>query len=141
LSAFNVVVAAVLYGARREFWPTVAGGAGVLVNLGLNLWAIPAFGIAGAAAVTVATEIAVLLVQVWFMASSGIAPWPRLRSLRLAVALLVLAAIAVALRHTPVILGVSVALLGYAAAIVATGVVDRRELQQLRPLAVLRSSK
>jgi O-antigen/teichoic acid export membrane protein len=132
LSVFNAIVAAALYGARRELWPMVASGAGVVVNLALNLWAIPAFGIPGAAAVTVATEVVVLLVQVWFVAGSDIAPWPRLPYVRLTFALLVLGAIALLLRHVSVVLAISAALLGYAAVIVTSGVIGRSELQRLR---------
>lgn len=141
ISVFNAIVAAVLYGARRELWPTVASGLGVAVNLGLNLWAIPSFGIAGAAAVTVATEIAVLLVQVWFIFATGIAPLPRLPYVRLALALLALGSLAFLLRGLPVVFGVSVSLLGYAVFVVVSGVVDRAELRQLRSLVPSRSSK
>lgn len=141
VSVFNAIVAAVLYAARRELWPTVASGIGVVVNLGVNLWAIPAYGIKGAAAVTVATELVVLFIQLWFIAGAGIAPRLRLPYARIALALLVLAGVAVALRHAPVVLGVSAALVGYVIAAVATGVVDRNELRQLRLLTARRSSK
>lgn len=133
LSVFNAIVAAVLYGARRELWPTVAAGAGVVVNLGLNLWTIPAFGIAGAAATTVATEVAVLTVQTLYVFRAGIAPAPRLPYLRMALALGVLAAIASALHTLPVVVSVSAALVAYVAVVLLTRVIERSELQSLWP--------
>lgn len=132
LSAVNSIAASALYGAGRERWPAVFSGIAVVVNLGLNVWAIPHYGIVGAAAVTVATEIAVLAGQTWFVLDERIARLPRLPYARLALALLVLAAVAASVGRVSVIAGALSAVLAYAVVLLASGAVHRGELRALR---------
>jgi O-antigen/teichoic acid export membrane protein len=133
--ATNMVVAGALRGARRDGWLAMTTGLGVVLNLSLNVWAIPTFGIDGAAAVTVGTELAVLIVQGWLVLRARIAPIPRLPYVRLALALLALGAVALATAEVEVILAAIVALCAYAATLLATGAVPRSELRALRSLA------
>jgi O-antigen/teichoic acid export membrane protein len=132
--AVNMTIAGVLRGAGRERWLVVTTGVGAVVNLGLNFWAIPAFGIDGAAAVTVATELSVLLIQGWLIVSRDVAPFPRLPYGRLGLALLALAAVAVGSRGLEVVAAAAAALVAYAVVVVATGAVRPAELQALRSL-------
>jgi O-antigen/teichoic acid export membrane protein len=129
--ATNMVVAAALRGARRDGWLASTTGLGVVLNLGFNVWAIPRFGIDGAAAVTVGTEAAVLLAQGWLTVSSRVAPWPKLPYLRLVLALAALSAVAIAARGGEVILVAATALFAYAIVVVATGAISRQELREL----------
>ena len=133
--ATNMVVAGALRGARRDSWLAATTGFGVILNLGLNAWAIPAFGLDGAAAVTVGTEVAVLLAQGWLAVSRQVAPLPRLPYFRLTLALAALSVVAIAVRQVEVVVAASAALCAYAIALVATGVVSRAELEGLRSLA------
>jgi O-antigen/teichoic acid export membrane protein len=133
--ATNMVVAAALRGARRDSWLAATTGLGVIVNLGLNVWAIPRFGIDGAAAVTVGTELAVLLVQGWLAVSREMVPLPRLPYVRVALALDALSAVALAGRGNEVIAVASAALCVYAMALMVTGVVRLSELPSPRSLA------
>lgn len=132
--ATNMVLAAVLRGARRDSWLALTTGVGVVVNLGLNVWAIPRFGIDGAAAVTVGTEMAVLLAQGWLAVSRGVVPLPRLPYLRIALALAALSGVAVAGRGSEVIALASAAVGVYVLVLMATGVVGLSELRFLRSL-------
>lgn len=132
ISGVNAIIAGALYGAGQERWPAICSGVGVLLNLGLNLWAIPAYGIVGAASVTVATEVAVLAGQMWFVVARKIAPIPRLPYGRTAIALALLAAVAVAARELPVVASGLLAVLAYVVVIVASGAFGRKELQSLR---------
>lgn len=132
--AVNMTIAGVLRGAGREGWLMATTGVGAVLNLGLNCWAIPAFGIDGAAAVTVATELSVLVIQGWLVVSRGIAPFPRLPYGRLALAMLALAAVAVATRGLEVVAAAVAALVAYTAVVLASGAVRQTELQALRSL-------
>jgi O-antigen/teichoic acid export membrane protein len=133
--ATNMVVAAALRGARRDGWLAATTGFGVVVNLGLNVWAIPRFGIDGAAAVTVGTEAAVLVAQGWLAVSRGVVPLPRLPYLRIALALAALSAVAVAGRGSEVIVIAVTAVCAYGVVLVVSGVVSPSELSSLRSLA------
>lgn len=132
--ATNMVVASALRGARRDRWLATTTGLGVIVNLGLNVWAIPRFGIDGAAAVTVGTELAVLLAQGWLAISRGVVPFPRLPYARLVLALMALAAVAVAGQGNEVVAVATAALCAYALVLVVSGVVQPSELRALRSL-------
>jgi O-antigen/teichoic acid export membrane protein len=133
--ATNMVVAAALRGARRDSWLAATTGLGVIFNLGLNVWAIPRFGIDGAAAVTVGTEMAVLLAQGWLAVSRGVVPLPRLPYLRIALALVALSGVAVAGLGNEVIAVASAAVCAYAIVLVLTGAVSLSEVRSLRSLA------
>lgn len=134
LGVVNSVVAGALYAARQEGWPATVAIVGVVLNVGLNLWAIPQFGITGAAAITIATESAVLLLQIGYVIRRGIAPLPRLPYARIGIALLALALVAVGSRTLGFVAAGALALTAYALAVLASGAVDRRELR----LGVLR---
>jgi O-antigen/teichoic acid export membrane protein len=138
LAAFNSLITAVLRAARREDYLTKASAVGVVINVGVNLWAIPTFGIAGAAATTVATEIVISAVLGGLAIRAGIVPWPRLPYLGLAVALGLLALIAVVGRELPLVLCVAAALGAYAVSALLTRVVGRRDLDLLRSAVAAR---
>ena len=64
------------WGAAREYWLVAEGATkysplttilGALVNLGLNLWLIPSFGILAAAATTLVAQVMVvsLMMAIW----------------------------------------------------------------------------
>jgi O-antigen/teichoic acid export membrane protein len=133
--AANMVVAGAVRGAGRDAWLVSTTSLGLLVNLGLNAWAIPSFGIDGAAAVTVGTELAVLLAQGWLLISRRVAPFPRLPYARLALAAVALAAVALATRGIEVVVAAVAALCAYTLTLVATGAISRDELRELRSLA------
>jgi len=132
LAAFNSLITAVLRAARREDWLTRASAAGVVMNVGLNLWAIPTFGIGGAAAATVGTEVVISAILGGLALRGHIVPWPRLPYLGLVGALGVLAIVAVLGRALPLVVCAAAALAAYAAAALLTRVVGRRDLELLR---------
>jgi O-antigen/teichoic acid export membrane protein len=133
--ALNMTVAGVMRGAGREMWLAATTGVGMILNLGLNAWAIPTFGIDGAAAVTVSTELGVLLLQAVLVLSRGVAPVPHLPYGRLVLALLALSAVALATQGLPVVAGAVIALLAYGIVVVSSGAVERTELRALYALA------
>lgn len=132
LAALNVMLTGALRGLGRERWITAVSGAGAVLNVGLNLWAIPTFGIDGAAAVTVGTEVIVIGLFAVLARSRQALPFPRLPYLRLGVALGALAAIAILARPLPVEVAVVLALLGFAGVAVVTRVVGARDAAALR---------
>ena len=134
LAALNVVVGSALRGAGHERWLTVVSGVGAALNVALNLWAIPTFGIDGAAVVTVATELAVVLGLTGLAVRGGIAPVPRVPLVRLALALFALAAVAALARPAGPELAATAALAVYLAVVVATRVVGRRDLARMRAM-------
>lgn len=134
LGVVNAVVAGALYAAGREGWPAIVAGIAVGLNLALNLWAIPAYGIAGAAAITVATESAVLILQMGYVMRLGIAPIPRLPYGRMVVALLALGGVAIELKGVGVIVAGVVSVGAYAAVLVASRAVDLRTFVRRRPV-------
>jgi O-antigen/teichoic acid export membrane protein len=141
LAAFNSVITAVLRAARREDWLTRASAAGVVMNVGLNLWAIPTFGIGGAAAVTVGTEIVISAVLGGLAIRGGIVPLPRLPYIGLGAALGLLAAVAVLARGAlPLAILVAAALLAFALVALAGRVVGRRDLDLVRGALASRRS-
>ena len=132
LAALNVMLTGALRGLGRERWITAVSGVGAVLNVGLNLWAIPTFGIDGAAAVTVGTEVIVIGLFAVLARSRHTLPFPRLPYLRLALALGALAAIAVVARPLPVEVAVVLALLGFVAVAVITRVVGASDAAALR---------
>jgi O-antigen/teichoic acid export membrane protein len=133
LAAFNSVITAVLRAARREDWLTRASAAGVVMNVGLNLWAIPTFGIGGAAAVTVSTEIVISAVLGGLAIRGGIVPVPRLPYAGLTLALGLLAAVALTGRGVlPLAVLVAAALAAFAVVALVARVVGRRDIELVR---------
>lgn len=133
--ALNMTVSVAIRGAGREKWLSAATGGGVVLNLALNFWAISAWGIVGAAAVTVATEGAVFLVLTALGISRGIVPWPALPYGRIGLALGALAACAVALAGWPVEISLTVSLAGYVAVLWLTRVLSAHDLVTIRSVA------
>jgi O-antigen/teichoic acid export membrane protein len=128
LAGLNVVASAAMRGAGREGWLAAVSAAGAVLNVGVNLYAIPAYGVGAAAAVTVATETAVFLGLCGAAVARGIVPWPSMPYVRIAIALAALAAVAIAGASLPVELAIVAALLGYATVLLATGVVRGRDV-------------
>jgi O-antigen/teichoic acid export membrane protein len=132
LWAVNMALTGALRGAGREAWLWSVTGAGAVVNVGLNLWAVPALGIEGAAAVTVATE-ATVLAALWGLAlRRGILPWPRLPHWQLALALASLGGVALVTRTLPVEVSAPTSLAAYVVTLAATGVLTRDDVDGVR---------
>ncbi|MDQ2806706.1 MAG: oligosaccharide flippase family protein [Chloroflexota bacterium] len=138
LSFINGVTQYVLIALGRQSRLTWAIGATAIFNLAVNLWAVPTFGIYGAAAVTVLSEI-VLLVPFLAWTASGLgagAVRPGPSGVRLAVAATGMALTMAGLFALG--LGSLVALLGgaavYAALIVALHILHTSEVARLRGL-------
>lgn len=136
--ACNMVLSGAIRGAGRELWLTVLTGAGATLNIAFNLWAIPRYGMEGAAAVTVATEGAVLLGLGWLAIRRGVLALPRLPLLRMALALVALALVAEALSGIGVVLALPSALLAYVLVLLATRVVSTRDLDGMRARVLTR---
>ena len=58
--------------SRSMLWIAAAG---LAVNIGLNAWLVPAYGIEGAGAATLATETSVTLGAWWALRRAGVHPW------------------------------------------------------------------
>lgn len=140
LAGFNTIIAGVLRGARREAWLTSTAALGVVLNVGLNLWAIPAFGISGAAATTVGTEVVVSLVLGVLAVRNGVVPVPRGPYGRLSVALAALAAVVLGAGSLPLAFTIPVALAAYAAIALLTRVVRRTDLDLVGQVLASRRS-
>ncbi len=134
LAALNVVVGAALRGAGRERWLTAVSGIGAALNVGLNLWAIPTFGIDGAAVVTVATELAVVLGLTSLAVRGGVAPPPRIPVVRLALALAALAGVAELARSGGPELAAAAGLVVYVLVVLATRIVGTEDLATVRAM-------
>jgi len=133
--ALNMTVSVAIRGTGRESWLAWVTGGGVVLNLGLNFWAISVWGIAGAAAVTVITEGVVFLVLTALGISRGIVPWPSLPYWRMLLALAALAAAALAVSGWPVVLGLTVSLAAYLAVLGLTRVLGREDLATVASVA------
>lgn len=132
LVAFNTILAGALRGAGRDGWLTTTAVLGVVLNVGVNLWAIPAFGISAAATTTVATELLICGLLVGLGVRYSVVPLPSLAYARLGLSLAALAGVVVLARGLPLVAICALALLAYAAAIILTGVVRRSDLALLR---------
>ncbi|MGB9184670.1 MAG: flippase [Solirubrobacteraceae bacterium] len=137
LGVVNALVAGALYAAGEELWPAVVSVFAVILNVGLNLWAIPAFGVAGAAGVTVATEVLVLGLQVRHLVARGVAPVPRLPYRGLALALASSAGAGLVARPLGTVVAGLLGIAAYLAIGIATGALSRRwtSLLRHRPVA------
>jgi O-antigen/teichoic acid export membrane protein len=105
-----------------------------MVNVGVNLWSIPTFGITGAAWTTLATEALNVALLLWFVISRGLVPPPRLPAVRIGLAATGLAGIAHGLGGWPVELAGLIALASYVVVLIASGVLRGAELARLRRL-------
>ena len=131
----SMAAQAVLRGARREGTLIWVSGVCVVVNVGLNLWAIPQMGIDGAAMATLVTEALNVAMLLAYVLSRRLVPLPDIPAFRLLLATLVLAAVALVLSDAPVELAGAAALASYVAVLAATGVLRGADLARLRRLA------
>lgn len=132
LAAVSLASQAVLRAARREAMLVWVSGACAVLSIGLNLWAIPRWGIMGAAATTVATEAVNVTLLLWLVISRGLVPLPDLPLRRLGLAAAALVTVAVLLADAPVGLALVGAIAAYVATLAATGVLRGAELAALR---------
>jgi len=104
------------------------------VNVAVNLILVPRFGFLGAAVMTVVTE-AVLVGQYVWMLRTLIQHfnWGQV-FLRPMLAALVMGAVAIALRHLPLLFNVAIGVLTYGGLSLALGVLGRDELHFVRSL-------
>lgn len=135
LAALNVVVGAALRGSGHERWLTIVSGVGAAANVGLNLWAIPTFGIEGAAAVTVTTELIVVLGLSALAIRGGIVDVPRLPLVRMGVALAGLAVVAAVSASLGPEIAAAASIAAYAALVLLTRVVTREDVLNVRAMA------
>lgn len=134
LAGLNSVATLALRGAGRERLLVAVMATGAAANIAVNLWAIRAHGIDGAATVNVGTELLILVLLTALVVRVGLAPLPRLAIARLALALATMAGLALLLRdRVPVELAVAVPALAYAGVAWTTRLVTREDLAQLRP--------
>jgi len=127
MGALSVVAAALLRGARREAWLTGVSGTCLVINVVLNLWAIPRYGVMGAAWVTVVTEAINVVALMCVVLAVRLAPWPRFPLVRMLGAVGVMAAVILMLAGLPVELIGLAGVTAYSAALVLLGVVRGRD--------------
>lgn len=129
--AVNMALTAVLRGAGAEGAIARATGAGLVLNLVVNAWAIPVYGIEGAAATTIATEVLVLAVQATLVVRRGVVPSPRLPWARLSLAMAGGGASAIAGRGLSVIAAFAVSVAAFAMVAATTGLLRRERFAAL----------
>jgi len=136
-SFVNGVTQYVLIAMGRQRWITISFGAAVAFNVTANLWAIPRYSYAGAAGVTILSEI-VLMVPFFFgMRDLGAPPllvlaWRPLLAASMMAGVLAMGEVAGA----PALVSAAVGALIYAGALRASGWItgtDREIIARLRP--------
>lgn len=132
LSALTVVIVGALRGAGREAWLLAVAAITVVVNIGANLVAVPAYGIVGAATVMVGSEALNLMVLAWLAWSRGIVRVPRFPLGRAALAGAAFSVVALALPALPVEARLALATVAYGLVLVLTRVVRRDDVARLR---------
>jgi O-antigen/teichoic acid export membrane protein len=138
LGAFGMIVQSTIRAAGREGWLVWVSGGCVVFNVLANLWVIPRHGITGAAVVTIATEAFSAMLLAIIALRRGILEPLRIPAVRVALALLALAA-ASALGATLVVeLGLVLGAAVYAGAVLALRVSTVDELKALRSSAAVR---
>jgi O-antigen/teichoic acid export membrane protein len=105
------------------------------INVAANLLLIPRYGLFAAAAMTVATEVVLVLQYVWLLRQElPVAKWSNVLLGPLA-ATAIMAIITLLLRdHTPLLLTIALAALSYLLLLFAFGVLGRAELSFIRQL-------
>lgn len=131
MGALSIVAQALLRGARREAWLTAVSGTCLAVNVALNLWAIPRYGVMGASWVTVVTEAVNVVALVGVVLAARLVPPPRFPLLRMLLAVAALAAVLVLLSGFPVELVGMAGVAAYGAMLVLLGVVRRGDVAVL----------
>ncbi|MGH7775824.1 MAG: flippase [Candidatus Dormibacterales bacterium] len=127
----NSAFTAMLFAVDRQdlfAWTTAIA---VVVNVGLNVALIPAFGYLAAAATTVVTEAAFSAGAWWFVRRRHRLPWLRL-SWRILLAGVVMAAVLYPLRRHSLAVTVPAGAVVYLAALWTLRAVDREEVAMLR---------
>lgn len=132
LAALATLSSVALRGAGRERWILLVALAGAVMNVGLNLVLIPAIGIKGAAIMTVATEVMVVLAMAGLATARRLLPRPRLPLLRMLAAAAALAAVAVGLRDAPVEVSVIASMAAYVLVALATRLVGPEDIARIR---------
>jgi O-antigen/teichoic acid export membrane protein len=133
LTGMAILMTGALRGSGQERFLLLIGIVATIVNLGLNVWLIPIYGIDAAAVMTVVTEVVIVAGFAWIGRAKGILGFPRLPYLRIGAAAVALAAVAVLLRGLPVVIPAVVSLLAYLGVGAALGIITRDELAMLRP--------
>ena len=133
LSLVRDVPIIALMASGREDRVLRTTGAAALSNLALNALLIPRYGIAGAAAATVITEAARLVLAIHFSTEFGFGRTPFSRYWRSAIAGALMAASILAIPGRSLILGIPIGALVYLGALTLLGGVRlrRRELPEL----------
>jgi O-antigen/teichoic acid export membrane protein len=126
----NSAFTAMLYAIDRQDLFAWTTGIAVIVNVGLNLAFIPAYGYLAASVITVVTEAAFSVAGWWFVARVERLPWLRV-SWRTLVAGLLMGAAVLPLSTRAIYLGAPVGALVYCVALWALRAVRREELQLL----------
>lgn len=124
LGVVNALGAGALFAARRERWPALVSILAMVLNVGLNLWAIPSFGLVGAAGVTIGTEAAVLMLQFAFLVRTCSVRLPRLPWRALAASLAAMVGATELARGLGLIPQIVAGVLSYAAVAAVTGAAD-----------------
>jgi O-antigen/teichoic acid export membrane protein len=134
LSFVNGLVQYVLISVNRQRWITLSFLIGAAFNLGANLLLIPSYGYLAASAVTVLSEV-VLLVPFWRVIRQELPPIDLVGLIwRPALAALLMALPVWAIRDWNVILAVPVAAIAYCGALLALGTFDAEDRSILRGL-------
>jgi O-antigen/teichoic acid export membrane protein len=134
VSYVNGITQYVLIAVNRQRTITVAFAAAVIFNLGANLLLVPMYGYMAAAAVTVATE-AVLFVPLSISVHRYIGEFNWLGfAIRPTLAAVAMGAVEIVMLRFGVIPALLAGLVAYAATLIATGAIGRREAEIARTL-------
>lgn len=123
--AVNMALTAILRGAGAEGAIAKATGAGLVLNLAVNAWAIPVYGIEAAAATTIATELVVLAMQAALVVRRDVVPAPRVPWARLTLAMAGGAGGAIGCRGFGVAAAFVISMAAFAMLAAATGLLRR----------------
>ncbi len=135
----NSAFTAMLFAIDRQDLFAWATGIAVVVNIGLNLVAIPRYGYLGASAITVVTEAAFSVAGWFFVARVERLAWLRL-SWRIALAGLVMGAVLYPLAGMPLYVSVPAGTAAYVAALWLLRAIRREEMDLvLRGLRLTRA--
>ncbi len=140
LASLNLVAQAALRGAGRERWLLAVTAGCLAFNVGANVWAIPRFGIEGAAGVSIATELLSAVCLLALALRARLLPVPHVPAGRLLVALGTLGGVGVLVADLPPEAGVLACLAAYAAVLVLTRTVTAAELRSASRRALRRGS-
>lgn len=133
LAAMSSIATSALRGAGREGTLTRIMALGATGNIAVNLWVISRFGVDGAAAVNVGTELLIFGALILAIRQPGLPAIPGLAWIPFVAALLAVAATALALHgQVPVELAVAASAFVYGAIAMLTQLVTPEDLRLLR---------